>query len=194
MSDPAVPTHDEPIGRSSPRSLLVTVVALLTVLLAGCGATTDEAVGPALDLDTLTVEVPGGTLEAAPVDGAFVGPVDEGVFAAVVIDEGAPSVHVYLCDGDTGVLMEGTPAGDQVQLIQGQAQVELDLAAAPITGAAVWDGQDGQPFSVAPATGDAGFYWATGTVDGRDVTGAWIVLEDGRQRGYYTEEEEPMQM
>lgn len=111
MSDPAVPTHDEPIGRSSPRSLLVTVVALLTVLLAGCGATTDEAVGPALDLDTLTVEVPGGTLEAAPVDGAFVGPVDEGVFAAVVIDEGASSVHVYLCDGDTACSWKGRRPG-----------------------------------------------------------------------------------
>lgn len=172
----------------------------LTLAMAACGAS--EITDMTLDLETLEAEVPGGVLQAEAVPGAFVGAVNDDVYIAIIPQgtdggDGAQEVAAYLCNGDdvvvwlTGELQEG-----QGTLTDGDTRVEIESMAGDVSGTATVTGGEPEAFTAVAAEGDAAFYQASEVVDGTGYRGRWIVLPDGRQRGYFQameEEEEPLQ-
>ena len=158
---------------------------------------TPEIEDMTLDLETLEAEVPGGTLRAEAVSGAYVGHVNEDVYIAIIpreTDEGdeAQEVAVYLCDGeDVVVWLTGDVRDGQGILTAGDTRVEIERMADRVSGTAVVSGGEPETFVAYEAEGIAGFYQARASVDDTRYLGRWIVLPGGSQRGWMDEEGEP---
>jgi len=143
-----------------------------------------------LDLDTLQARLDQTTLHATEVPGAYVGPVDEELFLAVVVDDAsgpdeARTVRGYVCNHEVGVWLHGEVDGDEVTLSSDDGVIEIEgtIASGGVFGVARLGEAESKPFAATAATGDAGLYRAQATLDGVDRTAGWVVLEDGRQRG-----------
>jgi hypothetical protein len=143
-----------------------------------------------LDVDTLEASLDGTTLHASEVSGAYVGPISDELFVAIVVDEatgsdGARSVRGYVCNREVGVWLDGEADGDTVTLASDDdvIRIEATVGSDDAFGIARLGEAEPQPFTVASATGNAGLYRAEAQVDGADRIAGWVVLEDGRQRG-----------
>lgn len=146
-----------------------------------------------LDLNTLEANTPEGTLHAEPVPDAYVGEVSDDLFIAVAAGAGEPkSVTAYLCNGEAGVWLNREISGETAILSKEELQVEADLSGSEITGTVTLTNGDSGSFTAVVATGNAGLYRAVKPLEGEDYTAGWIVLPDGRQRGYGVEEEEEL--
>lgn len=143
-----------------------------------------------LDLETLEARLDGTALHATEVTGAYVGPIDDELFVAIVVDnatgsEDAQSVRGYVCNREVGVWLEGEVNGNEVTLSSDDEviQIEATIGADDVFGIAHLGEAEPQLFTAKLAKGGAGLYRAQAQVDGADRTAGWIVLEDGRQRG-----------
>ena len=182
---------DHPPRRSRRRGVLV-ALALVAALLAGCsddevreGAATGTP--PHLDLDSLEAEVPGGTLRAQARAEAFVGAVTDEVFVGVAFPEGVgpdAQVTVYLCDDEHGEWFGEQLERGSVRIQGEQLTVVIELDGDEVSGSLTWRGEELGDFDTTRATGQAGLYAAGATFDDVDHSAAWVVLPDGRQRGY----------
>lgn len=205
-------------SRRRRRTLGALAVLVVTLALAGCAddddgtASNDEqpsgtSRGPALDVEERTAESEGVEMEvtsAGEGGRTWVTALDEDLFVAVV-DEGDGDgadrqVLAFLCDGDTvAEWLTAEEAADEVTLTGDATIMQVALADDEATGTVTVDGGEPLHFTAEPATGDAGLYQGA-TVEGDTRhTGAWIVLDDGRQRGWWWraeghEEEEELQM
>jgi hypothetical protein len=132
----------------------------------------------------------------------WVAALDEDLFVAVVdVGDGADRrVRAFLCDGDTvAEWLTVEEAADEVTLLGDGTTMQVVLVDDEASGTVTVD--EGEPvhFTAQPATGDAGLYEGETVEDDTRHAGAWIVLEDGRQRGWWWraqghEEEEELQM
>jgi hypothetical protein len=181
------------VGPSLARTThLAAVFVVVMALLAGCrsddgGEVAAPPAAPRLDLETLEVEVPGGTLTAEARSGAFVGAVTDDVFVAVAFpDEVGPHgrVTVYLCDDEHGEWFSEQLDGGVLRIDGEQVTVAIELSGDEVSGSVTWRGQDLGEFTATEATGVAGLYAGGATFGGVDHSAAWVVLPDGRQRGY----------
>ncbi len=142
-----------------------------------------------LDLETLEVEFPNGPTTAEPWDNTWVGQVTDDLFIGIRITDAygdAPrEVTAYLCDNDFWAVLDGELVDDAAALSDEDkdTDVNLELIDDEITGSVTLAGQSTMDFSAEPASGDAGVYVAATEIDEVEVTGRWIVLEDGQQRG-----------
>jgi hypothetical protein len=142
-----------------------------------------------LDLETLEVEFPNGPTTAEPWDNTWVGQVSDDLFIGIRIADAygdAPrEVTAYLCDNDFWAVLDGELVDDAAALSDedDETEVNLELIDDEITGSVSLAGQSPMDFSAEPASGDAGVYVAATEIDEVEVTGRWIVLEDGQQRG-----------
>ncbi|MFP9193044.1 twin-arginine translocation signal domain-containing protein [Natrialbaceae archaeon A-CW1-1] len=141
-----------------------------------------------LNLETLEAEIPGGTLQAEPLENTYVGEVTDDLFVGVSFtddDTGQPEeIAAYLCDGnDIAIWLVGEYEVGGVTLADEEDEVKLAMVDGEFLGAASLADEEGVPFLAAEATGDAGLYQAETEVDEVEVTARWIVLSDGRQRG-----------
>lgn len=143
-----------------------------------------------LDLDSLEARLDGTTLHATEVAGAYVGPINEELFLAIVVDDAAGadasrSVRGYVCNREVGVWLEGEVNGNKVTLSSDDDVIRIEgtIGADGVLGTARLGEAQPRPFTTAPASGDAGLYRAEAQVDGVDRTAGWVVLEGGRQRG-----------
>jgi hypothetical protein len=161
--------------------------AELDEALATFGFESEEADVPQLDLATLEAEAPGMTVQAQPVDNAFVGEVTDDIFIAIAPDQlpaaEADEVMAYLCDDEgLAIVMTGELGDDgTATLSEEQATVELAVTGDQIAGSVTLDGEQIGQFTATAATGEAGLYEVTGLPE--DSWARWVVLEDGRQRG-----------
>lgn len=145
---------------------------------------------PELDLATLEVEIPDGTMEAQSWDNTWVGEVTDDLFIGIRVAEEygdePREVTVYLCDDVVSIILDGELEDDEATLSGDDAEVSLELVDNEITGTVTLT--DGEPasFTAEPATDDAGVYVAQMDVEDGEIIGRWIVLEDGQQRGVTT--------
>lgn len=166
---------------------ILAFILLTGMMAAGLAGDGDRLV---LDLDTLQARLDQATLRATDVPGARVGPIDDELFLAIVVDDAtgadaARKVHGYVCDREVGVWLHGEVDGDEVTLASddGVIRIEGTIASSGVFGVARLGEAESQPFTVMAASGDAGLYRAQARLDGVDRTAGWVVLEDGRQRG-----------
>ena len=140
-----------------------------------------------LDLETLEVEFPDGPTTAEPWDNTWVGQVTDDLFIGIRIADAygddPREVTAYLCDNDFWAVLDGELVDDAATLSDEDTEVSLELIDDEITGSVTLAGQGPIDFSAEPASGDAGVYVAATELDEVEVTGRWIVLEDGQQRG-----------
>ena len=160
---------------------------LIGLMAAGHANDGDRLV---LDLDTLQARLDQTTLRATEVADAQVGPIDDELFLAIVVDDApgpdeARSVRGYVCNREVGVWLHGEVDGDEVTLSSDDGVIRIDgtIAGGGVFGVARLGESEPRPFTVTPASGDAGLYRAQARLDGADRTAGWVVLEDGRQRG-----------
>lgn len=177
------------------------VFALLVLAMAVSACGTPAIEDMTLDLETLEAEVPGGTLQAEAVPGAYVGALNDEIYIAVIpqgTDEGdgAQEVAAYLCDGEDVVIwLTGELQDGQGTLTADDARVEIESMAGAVSGTVTVAGGEPEAFTAVEAEGIAGFYQAALIVDeDTGYRGRWIVLRDGSQRGWMEEEEEMLQM
>lgn len=143
-----------------------------------------------LDLDTFEAHLDGATLHATEVPGSYVGPIDDELFVAIVVDDATRSdeertVRGYVCNREVGVWLDGELKGNEVTLSSDDEviRIKATLGGDNVFGIAHLGEAEPQPFTAMSATGDAGLYRAEAQIDGADRTAGWVVLEDGRQRG-----------
>ncbi len=140
-----------------------------------------------LDLETLEVEFPNGPTAAEPWDNTWVGQVTDDLFIGIRIADpngDAPrEVTAYLCDNEFWAVLDGELVDDAATLSDEGTVVGLELIGDEVTGSVTLADQNPIDFSAEPATGDAGVYVASTELDEVEVTGRWIVLKDGQQRG-----------
>lgn len=177
---------------------------------------------PRLHLDSLEAEVAGETLQAISYEDwrsgstTYVGQVsgrgsdDLFVGVSLLSDDAVQyeELVVYLCNGaigsprDIGIYLTGDYDAGGVTLTQRgvpaadeDAAVKLALVDGEFLGAVTLADGEQSPFLAAETTGDAGLYRAES--DEGDLVVQWVVLPDGRQRGWYWsmsgEEDEPIQ-
>lgn len=170
------------------RTRRILAFTLLVGLMAAGHA--DDGDRLVLDLDTLQARLDQTTLRATEVAGAQVGPIDDELFLAIVVDDAtgpgaARSVRGYVCNLEVGVWLHGEVDGDEVALSSDDDVIRIDgtIAGGGVFGVARLGENEPRPFTVTPASGDAGLYRAQARLDGADRTAGWVVLEDGRQRG-----------
>lgn len=177
------------MGRGSWR--WCSAVVLGALVMAG-SATGGGDGGPMLrlDLDTLEARLDGTTLHATDVADAYVGPIDDDLFVAIVVEGGtgtdeARSVRGYVCNREVGVWLDGEMTGNDVTLSSDDGVIEIaaTVGSDDVLGIARLGEAQLKPFTAAVATGEAGLYRAEAQVDGADRVAGWVVLEDGRQRG-----------
>lgn len=182
-------------------------IVLGTTSLAGCiGGDSDdggeEALFPALDMDTLQVEtgVDGELLQAEavwPGSTTFVGEATGGPnpFVGVALRGGGDQpdeIAVYLCGREVeapvreedwgGLWLTGAFEPGGVTLADEDVEAKVALVDGDIIGAAVGVDEESIVFRATEATDDAGMFFAE--VGGETETIVrWIVLPDGRQRG-----------
>jgi hypothetical protein len=168
------------------------VLSLLVLVLSACGAPDVDVTDIALDLETLEVEVPAGTLRAEPVPGAYVGAVNDDLYIAVIPREadggdGVQEVAAYLCDGvDVVAWLTGDVRDGEGTLTDGDTRVEIESMAGDVRGRVVVAGGEPEAFTADEGEGVAGFYQADGQMDDTSHLGRWIVLADGSRRGALT--------
>lgn len=177
---------------------LAAMLVVLTLAVATCAGDGQGGQGAGeLDLATLRADTDGGTLEAEPLENAFVSEVHDDLFVGISLPESngekAQTVTAYLCDGDrTGIWLSGEMADDGVTRLGGfDAGAYLEFAHDPeedvVGGRAVVAGRSPGSFEAIPASGDAGLYRAEQATDQGEVIGGWVALADGRQQGYICE-------
>lgn len=176
---------------------LAAMLSVLTLAVAACAGDEDEQGAEELDLETLRTDTDAGTLEAEPLENAFVSEVHDDLFVGISLSESngeeAQTVTAYLCDGDrTGIWLRGEMADDDVTRLGGfedGAYLELvhDSEEDVVGGRAVVAGRDAGSFEATRAGGNAGLYRAEQATDQGDVLGGWVALDDGRQQGYVCE-------
>ena len=148
-----------------------------------------ELEAPALDLETMSASTPGLTMEARAYNNVHVADITEELLVAVSMDSDyageADSISAYVCDGDqVGFYVTGHVENGQASVqLADNAYLEFTVDGDSISGSVTLDGQEIGSFDATEATGDAGLYVAEETIEGQDVVGRWIVLEDGRQAG-----------
>jgi hypothetical protein len=168
------------------------VLSVLVLVVSACGAPDVDVTDMALDLETLEVEVPAGTLRAEAVPGAYVGAVNDDLYIAIIPREadggdGAREAAAYLCDGvDVVAWLTGDVRDGQGTLTAGDTRVEIESIAADVRGMVVVAGGEPEAFTAVAVEGAAGFYQADAEVDDTGHLGRWIVLPDGSQRGALT--------
>lgn len=174
------------------------VAAALALVLVSCGGDQSES-DLTLDTSTLQAEVAGEPVEATKVEDAMVGEVTDDLFIGITVTPDPSGtgerVVAYICDetGD-GSYLTGPREDGRMTLTHGHVSTEVELSDDGATGVVTFVGQEPQPFTASTPEGDGGLYWVRGTNDaGQDVVStAWVVLDDGRQRGSRIEEEEEM--
>jgi hypothetical protein len=150
-----------------------------------------EAPAPELDLETLQAQTSQGTIQAEPYpwENTYVGAVNDDLYIAVSLSEGADTEQpqeaiVYLCDGEEmGERVTGEVGAGTKTLEGEEVRVELSLADDAVRGTVTLDGEEPQPFAANEASGDADLYVAEPTFDDTDYWAGWVVLPDGSQRG-----------
>jgi hypothetical protein len=178
-------------GRAPMRQVVPLLVLGLLATACGGGGDQGAAAGqPELDLVTLQADTDVGTLQAEPIPHAYVGAVDDELFIAVALDDGADgqTARVYLCDGaEVSIWLRGDVEPEQPTRLGGfedGAHVEFVVTDEAVHGEVTLAGQGGpRYFEAVAATGDAGLYRAEETIDGTEYVGGWIALADGRQQG-----------
>jgi hypothetical protein len=171
----------------------VVVMALLAILLPACANLAGERPAAGIERSAGAVEERINLHKFATPAGAemdhFVGAIDDDLFIGIAVsdriaNDGARTLVVYLCDGrHVSHWIVEEIAGQETTLVAGDTVVELALAADNVAGTVALAGGVPQPFTAAPATGDAGLYRAQWALAGADYVVNWIVLADGRQRG-----------
>ncbi len=140
-----------------------------------------------LNLETLEVEFPDGPVQAQPWENTWVGQVTDDLFIGIRVADAygdePRDVTAYLCDNDLWVLLDGELVDGAGTLSDEDTEVELELVDEQITGTVTLAREDPVDFTASPADGDAGVYIAATEINEVEVTGRWIVLEDGQQRG-----------
>jgi hypothetical protein len=184
-------------------SFSIVLVVLLAAFLAACANLANEPANDTgeqmLDSERPQAETPLGILYPEQLPDAFVGAVNEQLFIAVTIaefDQSGDKRHfrVYLCDSDqVSVWVNGEMAGDKVTLTDENTRVEVEFTEDHVTGTVVLPGNQPQPFTATPASGKAGLYRVEETFGETRVDGAWIVLNDGDQRGLVLHEDDEQQ-
>ena len=195
------------------RMLATAVAAMLLAGLAACGDSGDDAAGdtaatappaattdavpplamrppPALEVDGLRSDTPGGVVNAAPADGTtYVGPLGDDFSVAVSLAEGAGGdaprdALVYVCDGQGGTYLTGEAGPGTTTLRRGGVAVQLTRDGdGAVSGTVAFGDEEPRPFTAEPATGDAGLYGAEFAAGGVDYRPVWVVQHDGTQRG-----------
>ena len=184
------------VGTVSRRALLRASTASVGALwLAGCTAADNSqdlpalaGSAPELDLKTLQIETPAGTVTAERIweENTYVGAVDENLYIAVSFPDSpdtAEEATVYLCDGEIAEHLTGE-VGARTNLLEGETRnVEFSIADGVVSGEVIQDGEEPRNFMANEATGDAGLYTAEFTYEGDEYRPYWVVLSDGSQRG-----------
>ncbi len=178
------------IGPKTRRLFMAAAILAVALILAACSDEDDEFV--AIDVHTLEVMTDQGTAHGEGIPGAFVGELTEDLLIGVAVpEEGGPyhaagDVIVYICDSETLATWFSTDrAGDAMTIAFRDITVDLEIGDDEVTGTVVID--DGEPmaFTANPATETSGLFTAESTFDGETYRGGWIVLEDGRQAGWW---------
>jgi hypothetical protein len=154
------------MGRSAVRRIVAVLGAIgVVVALSSCGG--------------------GGGQSAAAPTGSFGGRVPASdAFVSVVA--GKANVVVWICDGAHQVALRfsgpRTGNGFDITLPLG-ARVAGTIAGNQAAGSVTTGTDAPRPFTATATTGAAGLYTATGKIDADEVGLAWVVLNDGQQRG-----------
>lgn len=186
------------LPRRRPVLAMVTLLGLLAT--TACSDDPSDSAGDrdivetsVLDLDTMTATIAAGdgevTVAAEPVgDNPAVGRVDDDLFIGVArpFGGGDDDLVVYLCDGEeTSVWLEGEVGPEGGRLTDGDVAVDVAFAEGGVAGeVSTPDGAE-HPFLALPAE-TGGVFIAEADQDdeaGDHLTGVWVVLDDGEQRG-----------
>jgi hypothetical protein len=142
---------------------------------------------PEIDLETLSAELPDETMDVEPWANTWVGEVTEDLFIGIRIadsyGDSPREVSVYMCDGEDFAMADGELVEGEASLSGEDVEVEFTLVDDEITGTVTLEGAEQVDFSAYPATDDAGVYVGVSERDELVMTGRWVVLPDGRQRG-----------
>ncbi len=187
------------------RSILLTTLCAVTVLLTGCAADTDSG-PPASSSPAATSAVATSTTAAASdpiieripspfttdpqVRDTYLGAVDgSDAYIAVVVADGR--AVAFVCDGEQlWAWLTGTVTPPVASLTPDTAgKLELsgpdggrltgELRDGAVTGTVTLAGVDGGAFTARPAAADEGVYRAAVTKDGQPWTLGWILRADG---------------
>lgn len=165
-----------------------------------------EGAGPEfpLDIETLQVETPRGTLQATELPNTFVGAVTDDLFIGISIPpEGSQyaegsEIIVYVCNSqDVAAFLYGDLSSGEAVSDDGDIHAFLDIGDDEITGSVEVNGADAGSFTATPSDDESGVFYAL--VDGYidDVswqlvrvgpphyTGGWIILNAQMQQGYW---------
>lgn len=176
-------TETAPAGRRPAIAARLILMAPLVAAAALTGCTTAPASpsAPAAAVSTPAAVVPTAGLES-------VGRLS-GTDALVAVVSDGDEVVAYVCDGPAalGERFFGTLDGGRA-VLRSTGGAELDLTVVEGTATGTFTAAGGTPvaFTTAPATGDAGLYFADGIEDGVVYGAGWIVLADGTQTGTET--------
>lgn len=146
------------------RGLGVALFCALLVGIAGCGDSEEP--------------------EPAVATGPFVGELS-GTDAFVAVVAGKENVAAYVCDGGRGIAESfgGRRDGGRVTLTSERgAELSASIERGESSGTITLPGRPPMRFSAEPARGTAGLYQVPRA---RPVRAAWVVLNDGRQRGTF---------
>lgn len=186
------------LPRRRPVLAMVTLLGLLATTACSDDSSDsaddrDIVATSALDLDTMTATIAAGDGEVAvtaePVgDDPAVGRVDDDLFVGVArpFGGGDDDLVVYLCDGDeTSVWLEGEVGPEGDRLTHGDVAVDVAFAEGGVTGEVTMPDGAEHTFLALPAETGGVFIAAADQDDeaGDHLTGVWIVLDDGEQRG-----------
>jgi hypothetical protein len=165
-----------------------------------------EGSGPEfpLDIETLQVETPRGTLQAAELPNTFVGAVTDDLFVGISIPpEGSQyaegsEIIVYVCNSqDIAAFLYGDLSSGEAVSDDGDVRATVEIGDDEITGSVEVNGEDAGSFTATPTDEESGVFYAL--VDGYldDVswqlvrvgpphyTGGWIILNAQMQQGYW---------
>jgi hypothetical protein len=148
-------------------------LVVATAALAGCGGDDDEAERPAQPA-------------AKTVAGSWAGKVAGTDAFIAVVSRADGTTLAYVCDNQKiAKLLRGPQRAGSFALSRSGTKIEGDLADDAARGTVTLNG-NAHSFTAARSTGDAGLYWATTRRSGQRAVAAWVVLEDGAQRGNIT--------
>jgi hypothetical protein len=174
-----------PAGRrhASAARLILMVPLVAAAALTGCTTAPAPPSTPAAAVSAPATAVPTAGLES-------VGRLP-GTDALVAVVSDGHEVVAYVCDGPAalGERFFGTLEGGRAALRSaGGAELDVSVVDGTATGTftAAAAGATPVAFTTAPATGEAGLYFADGIVDGGVYGAGWIVLADGAQTGTET--------
>jgi hypothetical protein len=149
------------------RTPVVAGIALLALVLAGCG---DDKPDEAARATSFAAAVP-----------------DTNALFALVVNQDDRRVLAYVCDGkNVATWLKGQAAQDgMVRLAGGDgALVNGRIDGKELTGTVTLPGEtSARPLVASAVTSPAGLYRARGEVRGEAAVGGWVVLADGRQTG-----------